>query len=53
MNNQTWKHILKSRRKKGDMMPRVLSIEEKRDLTRMIMDELHGTFPTYEMRTNT
>jgi hypothetical protein len=31
----------------------VLAIEETRDLTKMTMDELHGTLTTYEMRTNT
>ena len=30
---------------------KVSSIEESRDLTKMKMDELHGTFTTYEMRT--
>ena len=31
---------------------KVSAIEESRDLTKMAMDELHGTLTTYEMRTN-
>jgi hypothetical protein len=30
---------------------KVSAIEESRDLTKMTMDELHGTLTTYEMRT--
>ena len=30
---------------------KVSAIEESRDLTKMIMDELHGTLTSYEMRT--
>jgi hypothetical protein len=32
---------------------KVSIIEETRDLTKMTMDELHGTLTTCEMRTNT
>jgi hypothetical protein len=32
---------------------KVSTIEETRDLTKMTMDELHGTLTTYEMRTDT
>jgi hypothetical protein len=32
---------------------KVSSIEENRDLTKMTMDELHGSLTTYEMRTGT
>jgi hypothetical protein len=32
---------------------KVSTIEETRDLTKMTMDELHGTLTTYEMRTYT
>ena len=31
----------------------VSAIEETRDLTKMTMDELHGTLMAYEMRTGT
>ena len=31
---------------------KVSSIEEYRDLTKITMDEVHGTLTTYEMRTN-
>jgi hypothetical protein len=32
---------------------KVFSIEETRDLTKMTMDELHGSVIAYEMRTST
>jgi hypothetical protein len=32
--------------------PKVSTIEETRDLTKMTMDELHGTLMAYEMRTS-
>ena len=31
--------------------PKISSLEERADLNSIIMDELHGIFTTYEMRT--
>jgi hypothetical protein len=45
------KKVLRSLLLKYDS--KVFSIEETRDLTKMRMDELHGTLMAYEMRTGT
>ena len=49
--NPWCKKVLRSLLLKYDV--KVSAIEETRDLTKMIMDELHGTLMPYKMRTGT